>query len=110
MQTTHILKTVLVGNLVMNTPFILAIAYVLFFRSLVDQIGTLFLILALGAIYWSFMSSWYRRYSIEKLDSKKEFMLWKKWSVNSLLLWPDNFILNKMEFWNDESLRITLRK
>lgn len=56
----------------------------------------------IGYLYWPFMAPWYRMYSIEKLENKEKYYLWKKLSTNYMILWPDNFIWTKYELWNDK--------
>ncbi|WP_194851855.1 hypothetical protein [Nonlabens antarcticus] len=102
MRIMKIVKIVLLGNLVMNTPFILSFIYINNY-SHSNYMVSLAAMFVIGYLYWSMMAPWYRKYSIVKLKSKNEFFLWKKLSVYSLLLWPDNFILNKTELWDDEN-------
>lgn len=62
--------------------------------------------IAIGFLYWSILAPWYKFYAIKKIKNKKEYFLWKRLSVNLLLIWPDNFIGNKYELWNDKNLNL----
>lgn len=101
MKKNKIFKIVFIGNLAINLPFILGIIYFFIFNN--SSISFLVALFTLGYFYWSYMAAWYRAYSINRLNSKQEFFYWKKLSINSLLLWPENFILTKTEFWVDQS-------
>lgn len=103
MKKNKIFKIVLIGNLTINLPFILSIIFLFTFVSENNYTPFLIGLFTLGYFYWSYMAPWYRKYSIKELKSKQEFFYWKKLSVGSLLLWPENFILTKTEFWVDQS-------
>ena len=103
MKKSKVIQIVFIGNIVLNLPFVLSIIYLFSFVTPNNKIPFLIGLFILGAFYWSYMAAWYRSYSIKKMNTKKEFFYWKKLSVYSLLLWPDNFILTRTEFWNDES-------
>jgi len=102
MKNLKLLKTVLAGNIVLNVPFALILFY---FSKNIDVTNSPYFLAAFGFtywIYWSFMSVWYRTYSIKQIENKTEYYQWKKISVHSLLLWPDNFILTRTELWDDK--------
>lgn len=102
MNKKEVYKIVLVGGVVILTPFILALIYFLYFSTGAVPLIAKLSLLIVGYFYWAFMAPWYKTYAIDKLNTKEEFFLWKRLSVNFLLLWPDNFVGTKYEIWNDE--------
>ncbi len=99
MNKVKIFKIVLIGNLFISLPFIVFILY--YYNVDFNQNSDiLFLAAIIGFFYWSFSIPIYKLYSIKKLKNKQEYFYWNQLSVNSLLFWPDNFLLTKFEFWN----------
>jgi|GEM_PF-2974113 len=103
MKKNKIYQSVLIGNLVINLPILSFFAYAIFFvEHPQERIHDLLLIAIVGSFYWSALVPWYRRFSIKRINSKKEYFFWKKLSIFTLLLWPDNFVFTKFEFWSDK--------
>ncbi|MBA3987225.1 MAG: hypothetical protein H0X63_11790 [Flavobacteriales bacterium] len=110
MEKIKIYKIACIGNLAINLPFFLSIIYLFNYVDVNNKIPFLIGLFILGFFYWSYMATWYRKFSINRLKNKNEFFYWKKLSVYTLLLWPENFILTKTEFWEDESFQIYQKK
>lgn len=102
MKKSKIIQLVLLGNLVINTPFIIGIIHYFSHFSTINHSKYLVYFTIVGFLYWSYLIPKYRFYSIQKITNKKEYFYWKTMSINTLLLWPDNFLFTKLEFWNDE--------
>lgn len=102
MEKRKIYIIVFIGVLFLLLPFILGL--LLYKLKVIGpyQFIIKMIFIGVGAVYWSFISPLYKSYAIKKIKSKEEYFLWKKLSVNLLLIWPDSFIGNKWEFWNDE--------
>lgn len=102
MQKYKLKKLVIIGNLIINFPLILIAIYIFFNINEVQNLYNLYLMILTYIIYWSFMVPHYKYICIKKILNKDEYYYWKKLSVNSFILCPDNFIFTKIEFWNDK--------
>lgn len=106
MRKKKIVSTLIVGNLLMHLPFIISIVAIYFYASAINRIAFLVGLFIIGFAYWSYMSVWFKKYSIKRLASQNEFEYWKRMSINTLLIWPDNFFLTSTEAWKDEDLAL----
>lgn len=102
MKKRKIYKIASVGVLFLLLPFISGL--LLYKFNVIGPYPTIvkMVLIGIGAVYWSFIAPLYKSYAIRKIKTKEEYFIWKKLSVNLLLIWPDSFIGNKWEFWNDE--------
>lgn len=103
-MNTKILKIVLLGNVILHTPFIIAIIISFNFINELYKIKFLLVSIFLGFIYWSIFTPFYKIYSIKKLKNVQEYEKWKKLSINTLLFWSDKNFFTKFEKWNSEKL------
>lgn len=101
MSRFKLLKIIILGNIVINLPILLMFYYLIYSTHVNITAGTLVIFSILGWLYWGLLAPMYRVQSIKHLENKEEYFIWKKWSVYTLLLWPDNFIANKCEIWDD---------
>jgi hypothetical protein len=110
MKNSKIYKIVLIGIFAINLPFILSVVYLYAFVTVGNRINFLVGLFLLGYCYWSFIAPWYRKFSIKKINNKNEYHLWKKLSIYTMLLWPESFLLNQTEFWNDKNFQLYKNK
>ncbi len=103
MKSIKIFKLVLLGFLILNIPIIVGFLFCYYYVDANNQIYFLLLLSIVGFFYWSFAASWYRLHSINNISTPNEYFLWKKLTINFALLWPDNFLLTKFEFWDDSN-------
>ena len=106
MDKNKLYKIVVLGFISINFPMFLGLGLVFIISEMERLLDNLILLSVLCFFYWCYISSWYRYYSIFKIKTKEEYFFWKALSINALLLWPDNFILTKLEYWNDEKFEI----
>lgn len=104
MKKNKIYKIAFIGVVFLLLPFILGL--LLYKFNVIGPYPFIIKIvwIGLGAVYWSFIAPLYKSYAIKRIKTKEEYFLWKKLSINLLLIWPDSFIGSKWEFWNDEKL------
>ncbi len=102
MNKFKIIKLVLFGNIIISLPIILIAFYLNFYVSIENRLYYLFITLIISIFYWSYMVALYKSFSIKRVLNKAEYFYWKKLSINTLLFWPDNFLLTKLEYWDEE--------
>ncbi len=110
MKKKNVLNILLIGNIVINLPLILSILAAFTVVNPINKVSFLLGVFILGFAYWSLMCPWYKKYSIRRLETKKEFKYWRKMSINTFLFWPDSFFLTRTEFWKDDDLDFYHRK
>lgn len=96
---TKILKIVLLGNLILHTPFAISFILCQNYINELYRIKFYFIVILFGFIYWSIFTPWYKLYSINKIETLLEYKLWKKASIFTLLFWSDKNYFTKLELW-----------
>ncbi len=94
-----VLKLITFGHIVLSIPFIAGI-FTYYKYSLGYEYLMIFFII--GFLYWSLVAPAYKSFCIKKISNKSDYFKWKRLSVKTLLFWPDNFLLTKLEFWDEE--------
>ncbi len=93
-----VLKLITFGHIVLSAPFIAGI-FAYYKYSLGYEYLMIFFII--GFLYWSLVTPAYKSFCLKKISNKSDYFKWKKLSINTLLFWPDNFLLTQLEFWDE---------
>lgn len=102
MEKYKLKKLVIIGNIIINFPLVLITIYIYFKINELKSLYNIYLMIILYIMYWSLMVPHYKYICIKKILNKEEYFYWKKLSINSFILCPDNFLFTKIEFWNDK--------
>lgn len=103
MNKKKIIKIILIGSIILNTPFLLGLYYTIKFVTINKLLFFAIPFCLFMLVYWSFFIPKYKFYSINKLDNEKEYKFWYKNSINAFIICPNQSLFNKLEYWNKNS-------
>lgn len=104
MSKFKIITTVLVGSLLLNTPLVLGLYFIITQTYMKDFLLYILILSCCMLFYWSYFVPFYKYNSIRNLQSKYEFNLWYKASIIALIICPKGNFFEKFECWNQYKL------
>jgi hypothetical protein len=99
-----IIKIILIGSIILNTPFLIGLYYTIKFVSINKLLFFAIPFCLLMLVFWSIFVPKYKFYSINKLNNAEEYKLWYEYSVNAFIICPKQSLFNKLEYWNKNKL------
>jgi hypothetical protein len=97
-----IYKLIVYGHILLSVPFIILLA--VFYINPTFTSDFLIIFTFVGFLFWSGATPIYKSYCIKKINNQSEYFMWKRICTNTLLFWPNNFLFNQLEFWNEKRL------
>lgn len=104
MNKFKILNCIIIGNILINVPILCFSFFELFWPSVRVDFVNIFFVFSLSLAYWCIMIPYYKLYSVKKINTKEEYLLWEKWSVITLLFWPNRYKFYRFECWSKKNL------
>lgn len=106
MNKINILYYIIMGNIIINIPIATFCFFELFWPKSNLDFASIFYVISFSFAYWAIMIPYYKFYSIRNLKTNEEFMFWEKWSIYTLLIWPNNLKIYRLECWDKKNLEI----